>query len=331
MTAKRRILVYNSRLPNNNIHLALALCRAFNSLPNVEAALAHPQTLGLWMRTLKPHAVVAFGGEEINEKTLPSLEALKKQSEAAWVMWTTEDPFELEATKPIASFFDVVLTTDKGSLPAYEGHPHCYHLPLAADTDIHYRTVIEDPNKLRYDLLFVGTAWPNRVGFLGDLVETMRERKLRARFLAPTNPHIPQAGLDRLGAPFERDVRVSPKDLATLQNQSLFALTLFRDFSGKSNVPRPQTSPTNRFFETALAGTGQVVASESVIIGDHYPNLGNQVIQTMDLTSILEAIEEAHQNHTGRNRAAQALQQFIMDGHLYKHRAISLLEYLDLN
>ncbi len=329
MTANRRIIIYNSRLPNNNIHLALALCRALNSLPDVEAALAHPETLGLWMRTLRPHAVVAFGGEEINAATLPALESLKKQYDAVWAMWTTEDPFELEATQSVASFFDVVLTTDKGSLSGYAGHPQCHHLPLAADTDIHFRPVIEEPGRLRYDILFVGTAWPNRITFLGDLFEKMKARKLRARFLTPTNPHIPQTGLERLGAPFERDVRVSPKDLATLQNQSLFALTLFRDFSSKSNLPKPQSSPTNRFFETALAGTGQIVASNEVVIGEHYPQIEKHVFQSTNIDTIIEKIEQTKQTQSERDQSAREMQEFVLNRHLYKHRAVALLQFLE--
>ena len=329
MTAKRRVIVYNSRLPNNNIHLALALCRALNSLPDVEATVAHPETLGLWMRTLQPYAVVAFGGEEINAATLPALEALKKKYDTIWAMWTTEDPFEIEATQAVASFFDVVLTTDKGSLSGYAGHPRCHHLPLAADTDIHFRPVIEEPDRLRYDLLFVGTAWPNRIDFLGDLFQAMKERKLRARFLTPTNPFIPQTGLDRLGAPFERDVRISPKDLAMLQNQSLFALTLFRDFSGRSPLPRPQSSPTNRFFETALAGTGQIVASEDVVIKAHYSEVEKNVVQSTSIDTIIEQIEQTREMLRERSQSAKDLQEFVLNGHLYKHRAVTLLEYLE--
>ena len=325
-----RILIYNSKLPNNNFHLARCLKRAFDQIEGVESAIAHPHTLGLLSRTFDPAAVVAFGGEEITSETISVLGDIKRSQTIPWILWTTEDPFELEVTQTIAPFFDMVLTSDKGSLYAYADHPSSHYVPLAADRQLHYRPVRSEPERILYDLVFVGTAWPNRISFLSELHERMTEASLRPRFLVPTNPSLPKNSLDKIGEPFEREVRVAPKDLGMLQNQSRFALTVLREFSRHSKTARPQTSPTNRFFETALAGTGQIFVSEAFDIASFYEEIGPHVLQPESISQIIEALKAAKQDPLSRNAAAAALQEFVISNHLSYHRALQILSLLGL-
>ena len=330
-SAKTRLLIYNSKLPNNNFHLTRAVEKAFNLLPDTEAVIAHPDTLGFFLRTFRPSAVLAFGGEAITPETLGELAPSKERSAVPWVLWTTEDPFELEVTVPIAAFFDMVLTSDKGSLTSYAAHANSHYMPLAADPDVHFYPVQTRTELLVQDLIFVGTAWPNRVAFLTELGEQTRRYGFRTRFLVPTNPSIPKKDLDKIGQPFEREVRLAPKDLAAMQNQCVFSLTLLREFSRHSpRKPRPQTSPTNRFFETSLAGTGHLFVSDTMDILSFYPEVKEHVLQPHGVKEIVQALLEARKNPEWRNRSAQTLQDFAMESHLYLHRARAILELLRL-
>lgn len=329
MSGDTRILLYNSKVPNNNFHLMVGLARALDALPDVGCRVAHPSTLGLWLHSFRPNAVVAFGGEEIYHATCRQLEPLKRDSGVPWALWTTEDPFETEMTRAIAPFFDLVLTTDAGSLDAYR-HRNRHLLPLAADPVFHRHPVRTSDEEALYDLLFVGTAWPNRIGFLGELKRILDQRGFRTRFLMPTNPGVPQEGLADLGLPFERNVRIAPKDLSELQNRSRFALTLFRDFSRHTERPLPQTSPTNRFYETALAGTGQIIASSAFDLARFHPEIAPYIPQPNTVDEIVAVLEQDRRAPSVRDRAAYALQEFVEGSHLYHHRAQELMRLLGL-
>lgn len=318
-----RLLIYNSKRPNSNFHLVLSLWRAAAETPGVEAEIASTPAMDALLGAFRPDVVVALGGEEIS----PEWVEARRRAGVAWVLWTTEDPFELALNRELARRFDWVFTSDRASRDDYD-HPRCFYLPLAASPDLSFRPVIEDPDRLRYDLLFVGTPWPNRLTFLKDLVHALRARDLRGRFILPTNPYIPADEMDALGLlPFERDFRVSVGDLASLQNQSRFALTVFRDYSRHGTV-RPQTSPTNRFFETALAGTSQIVVSREIDMNRFYPDLGEGVEQCGSVEEIIEAILRARRDPESRSRGARRLQQFVLDKHLYVHRLREMLEVI---
>lgn len=315
-----RVLIYNSKTHNNNFHLILALRQAFLLVPNVESQLASSDSIGLHLKEFRPDIVLVFGGESLSEDHL----RLIKQESVKWVLWTTEDPFEIERNKRIAKYFDVVFTSDYASRALYD-HPQCRYLPLAGDRKLFCRPVIGEPEQLRYDLVFIGTAWPNRSEFLADLIKRVREYGLRSRFVLPTNQYIPANSWEQIPLhSFERNFRLSPEDMATLQNRSNFALTLFRDFSSDGQA-RSQTSPTNRFYETALAGTAQIVVSDEIDILNFYPDLEGSVNQCQTSREVVEVLLQAKASLERRNRQAHQIQKFVLDKHLYENRVKEIL------
>ncbi|MBW4601980.1 MAG: glycosyltransferase [Calothrix sp. FI2-JRJ7] len=316
-----RILIHNAKTTNNNFHLLHSLWQAFKET-SLQIQISQPQTLQLFIKNFQPELIICFGGEQIS----PAIKHLKS-SNAKWILWTTEDPFEINFNKQIAKHFDIVLTSDKASQNLYS-HPHCYYLPLAASKNWFYHPVIKQPSKLLYDLIFIGTAWPNRTNFLKELLSLLKQNYFTSRFILPTNPHIPQDTLSDIDIiKFERDFRLAPTDLADLQNHSLFALTLFRDFSGDGN-PRPQSSPTNRFYETALAGTGQIIVSNDINIPEFYPEIKDHIFQLQNAHEIIDTITYVKQNPEIRNYAASSVQQFVIDNHSYSHRVKELLKII---
>jgi spore maturation protein CgeB len=316
-----RLLIHNSKLPNNNFHLILSIWRAGLESLKLETEIANAQSFHLAIREFQPDVVLTIGGEQIPDYTF---QYLRDREQFKWVLWTTEDPFELAYHQAISQHFDYVFTSDQKSQESYD-HPQCYYLPLAADRTLFYHPVIEQPEDLLYDLTFIGTAWPNRVQFLKELVTQGKTHNLKFRFILPTNPYIPLDVTKEIGLhAFEHNFRVSPSDLATLQNYSLFTLTILRDFSadGKS---RPQTSPTNRFFETALAGTGQIFVSKETTITHFFPELTESIYQCQTVEEIVALILAAKKAPHSRNLAAQTVQQFVLDHHSYGHRLQEIL------
>jgi spore maturation protein CgeB len=317
-----KVLIYNSKPYNNNYHLIISLINAFNDFNECQLKVANYYSIGLFIKEFNPDIVIAFGGEELPIDLIPLL----KKQHTTWILWTTEDPFEINRNLSTSQFFNIVFTSDKKSQSYYK-HPHCYYLPLAADVQIFYRPVIENPNDLTYDISFVGTAWPNRTSFLIELLELIRKYNLSSRFIMPTNLSIPLETLQALEMhPFERNFRISPMELANLNNRSGFVISMFRDFSADGKV-RPQTSPTNRFFETSLAGTGQVLVSDEINIKSFYPQITDSVFQCSKAKEIVDIIQDNKKNNYQlRNKSASKIQSFVLQNHLYKHRVKQMLD-----
>ena len=324
-----RVLILNSLLPNANWHLITSLWRECGAEGgDVVAEVAQAHTLPMQLRAFAPDVVIAFGGEALTPEQVRGWRALTPQqgNNPSWVLWTTEDPFELEANQAIAPCFDHVFTSDRASRERYD-HPRCHYLPLAADPALSLRPVVADESALWYDLVFVGTAWPNRLPFLADVARAARDGGLRARFLLPTNPHLSAEMLGTLGMePFEYDMRISPVDLASLQNRSRCALLLFRDFSRFTREPRPQTSPTNRFYETALTGCVQIAVSEQMDVAAFYPELSGAVLKAQTVEGVVEMVRRSRADNAWRVEAAERAQRFVAERHLYRHRVREVLE-----
>jgi spore maturation protein CgeB len=319
----KRILIHNSKKNNNNYHLICSLWQAFFHFKEIETQISNPHSIQLLINNFHPDYIIVLGGEDISLDFIKSY----KIKEIKWILWTTEDPFEIKRNQLISQHFDIVFTSDIVSKELYN-HPNCHYLPLAAEKSWFYHPVVEQIENLLYDVIFIGTAWPNRIEFLKDLIELLKKNNLKSRFILPTNPYIPSDNLLSLNlCKFERDFRVAPRDLAKLQNYSLFALTLFRDFSGDGNTI-PQSSPTNRFYETALAGSGQIVVSKNINVSDFYPDIGKFVFQCKDAEEIVNLIIKTKENPEIRNTAASEIQKYVEENHSYIHRIEKLLSFL---
>ncbi|MEA5569983.1 CgeB family protein [Calothrix sp. UHCC 0171] len=320
----KRILIYNSKVNNNNFHLISSLWQALSKISGIDVRISNSQSIRVFVKSFEPEIIVFLGGEDVTFDVIQTL----KNSSSKWILWTTEDPFEIKRNKEISKYFDFVFTSDKASKELYQ-HPNCYYLPLAADSSWFFHPVIEQPKELLYDLIFIGTAWPNRTKFLQDLTDLLKYNNLKSRFILPTNPYIPSDNLSTINiCKFERDFRVAPRDLAKLQNYSRFALTLFRDFSGDGNA-RPQSSPTNRFYETSLAGTCQIIVSNNMTIKEFHPEIEQYIFQCQDAQEVIKTIIWAKTNPEMRNSAASEMQKFVLENHSYLHRAKELLNIID--
>jgi len=320
----QRILIHNSKINNNNFHLICSLRSALLQITEVQVQVSSPSSLKLFVDNFEPELIIFFGGENLSVDVVSTI----IEARAKLALWTTEDPFEIRRNNEIAKYFDVIFTSDKGSQKLYS-HPNCYHLPLAAEANWFFHKVIENPDELLWDLTFVGTAWPNRTKFIKDLVACLKQNNLTSRFILPTNPHIPSNNLVEINpVKFERDFRVAPKDLAKIYNYSLFSLTLFRDFSGDGNH-KYQTSPTNRFYEMSLSGTGQIIVSNDFNIQEFYPEIEQQIFHCKNPQEIVKTIILSKENIEIRNQSAFTTQEFVIKKHSFLNRVQKLLSIVE--
>jgi glycosyltransferase involved in cell wall biosynthesis/spore maturation protein CgeB len=320
MSCRWRVLLLEGKKSNPNHYLILAVEAALKAHPQVEyvAHARYDDALPVAIQG-QCNLCFEFGGEQIDRGLCSRLNDVCGRS----VVWFTEDPYCLPHNLTNASLFDIVITNDSASVPAYN-RPTAYHLPLAACPGIHHHEVPqEDRDHYLYDLLFVGTAWPNRVAFLKQLLP--RLPGIKTKIALPRNEHLPQLDLDRpLSSIFWR---VPSSEFCRLANRSRIVLTLDRDYAADGTRARA-ASPGPRLFETALAGGFQLVDLSGADVSDYFtPGTEVGIFKSVDecRNQILHYLADP----VDRLRMARSAQTRCRTEHLYLHRIKQLLALLD--
>lgn len=229
------------------------------------------------------------------------------------VLWCTEDPHEVKNNVAYQDEFDIIFSNDRVAQTFYNYGTH--FLPLAGSLDYH-KFDLKSDEELDYDLLFVGTAWPNRVDALNKLLRTISS-DFKVKVALPSNIHLPEPRLENRDLIY--DWRCSPSSFARLANRSRVTLTLDRVFSSSSEALAGSTPPP-RLFELALAGTAQVYVTDSEEI-EHYFETSSEVIveKSIDLAlpNIMSILKEPIKRHSYALRSqARALRDHTYDRRL---------------
>lgn len=311
------ILLLDTEPLTRNAYITLAIADALRRDPRVARvvvadhgdALARFQAEGL-------DTFIAFGGARTHAPLLTRLAALADLS----ILWTTEDPYEVDNNVRFSTAFDIVFTNDRSVVEAYGGRAH--HLPLAASPLFQDLPVLRDDARYRYDLLFIGTAWPNRVKSLNAIL-AKAPRALKVKLALPYNEFIGKPALD--DPSLLADWRCGNADFARFANASRVVLTLPRAFSNASAVRASGTTPPPRLFETALAGGFQVMVSAEPETKDYYAD-GSEIRLCAGDDEALAAIAEALANPERRIAMAEAARTRTLAEHLYDHRVAQMLD-----
>lgn len=311
------ILLLDTEPLTRNAYITLAIADALRRDPRVARvvvadhgdAIARFQAEGL-------DTVIAFGGARTHAPLLTRLAALAKLS----ILWTTEDPYEVDGNLRFSTAFDIVFTNERSVVEAYGGRAH--HLPLAASPLFQDLPVQRDDARYRYDLLFIGTAWPNRVRSLNAIL-ARAPRQLKVKLALPYNAFIGKPALDEPSLLV--DWRCGNADFARFANASRVVLTLPRAFSNASTDRASGTTPPPRLFETALAGGFQVMVSAEPETGDYYAD-GSEIRLCADDDAALAAITEALAEPERRIAMAESARARTLAEHLYDHRVARMLD-----
>ena len=232
------------------------------------------------------------------------------------VLWVFEDPFMLDYNLAHIDLFDLVFTNDPSCVSAYGGRGH--FLPLAASRMLQYRDVLPD-QRLRYDIFFAGTMWPNRVSVLRQVIAAFPDASMK--LVCPTNEYLPPLPPQIAERAITRPV--SHEAFIDFANASRVTLTLFRDYAshGTSGLA---TAPGPRLFELGLAGTAQVVEQHERMAVEHFADLDGIILDRRD--ALVERIAGVLADPGQRASLALRAQDSVLAAHGYEHRLRRLLE-----
>lgn len=309
-----RVLLLDTKRENPNHYICLAIRDALESHPDVEAVFK--AELGSAVATARKNdcnLFIAFDGEQLSADICARLASICGRS----VLWVTEDPYESPVNRQNAKLFDLVFTNDSGSVKHYgiKG----IHLPFAGSQKLHFHPAVEADSAFMYDLLFVGTAWPNRVKLFQQILKEIPG--LRLKIALPGNEHLPTVELPLPASSFTW--RVPNNEFARLANRSRIVLTLHRDFSSSGGKSSANT-PGPRLFEVALAGGFQLVDNSLPEIHDYFQN---DEIATFDTPqTCIKQIKHYLGSSKDRIAMTNRSQQRALREHCYEHRITKIID-----
>lgn len=312
-----RIYMLHSEDQTSNQYIAIAIRNALARHPEVEKA-----TLGDYSRAVEEFRAgeydifLCLGSAGSHASLQHRLSGMARIS----ILWTTEDPYELMSNIAMSKHYDVVFTNDLASIPAYRGRAR--HLPLAAARDFNDFDIIKDDSKYRYDLFFVGTAWPNRVATINRIISYFGSG-IKFKIALPYNGYLAKPELIDSGLLI--NWRCSNFEFARLANASRIVLSLQRRFTAASDGVAAGSTPPPRLFETGLSGGLQVFASNSEEAKRYYRD-GEEFQFCGSDEDLIPTIRDALSNPARRIAMAQAARERTLKEHTYERRVECIVE-----
>ncbi len=308
------ILLYNTNATRNpNAYLTLAVEAALRTLVGGDGVLrVDERTLAREAASGAHALLLCIDGQRLNA----GLIARVKPAFRRVVLWVFEDPFMLDYNLASARLFDLVFTNDPSCVAAYGGRGH--YLPLAASRMLHHREVLPDA-KLRHDIFFAGTMWPNRIATLRAVIEAFPDASMK--LVCPTNEYLPPLPPQIASRAITRPI--SHEAFVGFANASRVTLTLFRDYAshGASGLA---TAPGPRLFELGLAGTAQVVQHPEGLPATRFDVIDGILLARRE--GLVTRIGDVLADPKLRDALAHLAQRSVLAAHGYEHRLRRLLE-----
>lgn len=315
MDDKWKILLLGTKKRDPNYYICLAIEDALNKNPDVQLVIN--ANYGNAIDKAVRHSCnlfLAYGGEEMDMEVCRRLAVACGRS----AIWFTEDPYEFSVNQERAQLFDIIFTNDKASSLNYG--PNAHHLPFAASKKFHFFHYPEKDENFLYDILFVGTAWPNRVNLIKALEPHIAD--LRYKFALPTNNLLPPFSLKQ--PKFTYNWRTPNNELARMANLSKITLMLGREFSASGNRAKADT-PGPRLFETAMA-CGFQLLDDSISDFSSYFTIGKEAVTFSGVNDCIEKIKFYLERPDSRKNIAINAQKRALSSHTYDHRVQEILD-----
>lgn len=310
------VLLLDTEPRTHNFYITLGIADALRQNPFVDRVVlaSHKDAIRKFVDD-KLDTFIAFGGSHRHTDLLARICCLADLS----ILWTTEDPYAVVENVRSSVCFDVIFSNDNASVASYGGR--AYHLPLAANPLFQDLPVKANEEEYLYDLLFIGTAWPNRTRSINRIISSFGP-ELKVKLALPWNEFTGQPQLDNRDLII--DWRCGNGDFARFANTSKVVLTLPRDFTISPESRATGSTPPPRLFETALAGGFQIIVSPEPEIRDYYDSEAEVLVCTCDDEAISLIRQMLADPERRMSMAARARARTLRE-HLYEHRIQQML------
>lgn len=242
------VLVFDCKQRNPLGFLARLVADTLAAAPGIEdCRLAGAWDIGRALGARRYDVILVFGGEQLTRELVHACQARCDQL----LLWTTEDPYELDQILPLAESFDRVFSNDAAAARLY---PRGEYLPLGFP-DAFAARLARLPKQI--DFVYLGRGWPNRTQILGQVLDASEGLSRVVRVTDPVGAVAHRAG-----------VTVGPNlPYTSYLTQIAAARTCLIVTRDHSTNPGPHSrsrsvSPPPRFFECLGLRTIPVVLGE---------------------------------------------------------------------
>jgi spore maturation protein CgeB len=237
------------------------------------------------------------------------------------ILWSMEDPYEIDLIVKYHHHFGYILTTDKNSAEYLQKTVgKGTHLPHGAIPNVH--KPMEVPWQYRSDLCFIGNAFPSRLRFFRKVLPYLKDYHV---LIGGTG----WAMLNDIYGQHVINCGVSAEDYIRYINGAKVNLNLHRlvdDMSIANENHIMPSSPNNRFFEIqACRGVQMVDDSRNPEIFEYYNRTeitDFDVNNTEDFVRRFEFI--VSDKELRMERAKKAYDRTLKD-HIYERRFAQIL------
>lgn len=261
---------------------------------------------------VKPDIIVLFGNDQhqLTEKL--------RQFQIPIGLWVVNDPYSIGNYEAKVKDYDFIITEESSCLPFYQKQKEtpCIHFPLAVNP-INYYPMKAKP---KYDICFIGLAWPTRVPLFNKLMPSLMDKK----FI------LVGKGWERLD--FYEEIKeniytgiVSPNQAAKYYNESKIVLNIHREHNDVNKNPfnLPAYTPNNRTFDIAAAKAFQLITYREEL--DQYFKIDKEIVSYHDVDELVFKIEYYLKNETLREEIATNAYKRVINEHTYYHRVKKLV------
>ena len=266
--------------------------------------------------------IASYGHSSPNKLELIRLLDFCRKRKIPTIFWNKEDPFHFERFADAAALFDVVYTTDAGSLARYHSLPHqaFQHvgvLMFAAQPRWYLPAV---SGERRQGIAFLGGYYGNELAERSraqeDVLYTLRDQGLIIfdRFWQNNNGCSYPDKLQPYCKPAISHISVAK---AYRQYQ------LYLNFNTISQSP---TMLSRRVFEMAAAGC-PIISTPSIAMDSIF---GKSIVAVQDGISAREWCVQLQKNILQRNELGEQAREIVLSQHTWKHRLAQLNHELSL-
>ena len=303
-------LVVNSKLDNPNYYICKSIINALKRSELIDNVIEVDYSDSLKdIQNLKYDFFLVLDGAQSDNEFIANICSFSKFS----IIWNFDDPYDLSRSLRVQDLFNLNLSTSESSIVFYK---KAYYLPLAGDPYIFLRPPRKKP---KFEISFVGTAWPNRIEFLMSLPEDLINRSY-VKLIPVQSSKFDNS---KIPSKFLSTYYYSPSNLAEIYNNSLVTLSLPREYSEDVLSINKNESPAPRIYEQLLSGSLVLDDNRVEILGGDLSNLDFPSFENEKLEQILKHLNS---NVEHRVSVINKLQNEVLQNHTYDARVNQIIQ-----
>ncbi|MEH6948248.1 glycosyltransferase [Bacillus sp. JJ634] len=241
------------------------------------------------------------------------------------VVWFTEDPYFMDRTDTLSSYYDFVFTIDSAALDFYtaKGHKNAYQLPLAAEPQVFRPKDIE--LKYRSDICFVGYPYPERIKYVQLLLQNTnyKIKVVGNKWKSVLYRYQKNQNL------FIHEGWVKPSIVANFYNGAKIVLNTHRAFNLKENQNRigiEGKSINNRTFDVAACGSFQLIEFKEDL--PNYFLEGEEIVSFKSYQELVNKLDYYMKFGEERQKIANNAKNRVLKEHTFEHRLDKMLDII---